>query len=94
MEKDDDVILDPVVDIAKLFYTPSVLGNLLIYVFPKQLPPTIFKQRCKLKKSHFLQLPFTDLTKRRKIRKERENHLILILCYIFPRKQGQRFTSG
>ena len=43
MEKDDDVILDPVVDIAKLFYTSSVLGNFFIYVFPKQLSPTIFK---------------------------------------------------
>ena len=93
MEKDDDVILDPVVDIAKLFYTSSVLGNFFIYVFPKQLSPTIFKWRRKLKKSHFLQ-PFIDLTKRRKIRKERENHLILILCNIFPRKQEQHFTSG
>ena len=43
MEKDADVIFDPIVDIAKLFDTPTVSGNFSIYVFPKQLSPTIFK---------------------------------------------------
>ena len=80
MEKDDDVIFDPIVDIAKLFDTLTVSGNFLVYVFPKQLSPTIFKRRCELKKSYFLQPPFIDPTKKRKIRKEREttsdfNHL-------------------
>ena len=80
MEKDDDVIFNPIVDIPILFDTPTVLGNFLIYVFPKQLSPTVFKRRCELKKSYFLQPPFIDPTKKRKIRKEREttsdfNHL-------------------
>ena len=42
MEKDADVIFDPIVDIAKLFDTLTVSGNFLVYVFPKQLSPTIF----------------------------------------------------
>ena len=80
MEKDADVIFDPIVDIAKLFDTSTVSDNFSVYVFPKQLSPTIFKRRRELKKSYFLQPPFTDLTKRRKIRKEGEttsdfNHL-------------------
>ena len=54
MEKDDDVILDSVVDITKLYDTFSVSYNFLIYVFPKQLSPLIFKQRFELKKSYFL----------------------------------------
>ena len=72
MEKDDDVIFDPIVDIAKLFDTPTILDNFSIYVFPKQLSITIFKRRHELKKSYFLQPPFTNPTKRRKIRKEGE----------------------
>ena len=40
---DDDVILDLIVDIAILFDTPSVSNNFSVYVFPKQLSPTIFK---------------------------------------------------
>ena len=43
MEKDDDVIFDLIVDIAKLFDTPTVSDNFSVYVFPKQLSPTIFK---------------------------------------------------
>ena len=35
IEKDDDVSLDVVVDIAKLFDTLSLLGNFSVYVFPK-----------------------------------------------------------
>ena len=72
MEKDDDVIFDPIVDIAKLFDTPTISDNFSIYVFPKQLSITIFKRRHELKKSYFLQPPFTNPTKRRKIRKEGE----------------------
>ena len=72
MEKDDDVIFDLVVDIAKLFNTPIVSGNFLVYVFPKQLPPTIFKRRHELKKSYFLQSSFKNPIKRREIRKKGE----------------------
>ena len=72
MKKDDDVIFYPIIDIAKLFDTPTISGNFSVYVFPKQLSPTIFKRRRELKKSYFLQPPFTDPTKRRKIRKEGE----------------------
>ena len=36
MEKDRDVIFDQIVDIAKLFDTPTVSGNFLVFVFPKQ----------------------------------------------------------
>ena len=43
MEKDDDVIFDPIVDISKLFDTATVSSNFSVYVFPKQLSPTIFK---------------------------------------------------
>ena len=39
----------------------------LIHVFPRQLSPNIFKRRRKVKKSHLLQHPFTDPTKRRKL---------------------------
>ena len=35
IENDDDVSLDVVVDIAKLFDTLSLLGNFSVYVFPK-----------------------------------------------------------
>ena len=86
MEKDDDAIFDPIVDIAKLFDTPIIPGNFLVYVFPKQMSPTIFKRRHELKKSYFLQPPFTDLTNRRKIIKIKR-HLTLILCNLFLRKQ-------
>ena len=72
MEKDDDVIFDPIVDIAKLFDTLIVSDNFLVYVFPKQLPPTICKRRHELKKSYFLQSSFKDPTKRKEIRKEGE----------------------
>ena len=72
MEKDDDVIFNPIIDIAKLFDTPTVSGNFSVYVFPKQLSPTIFKQRRELKKSYFLQPPLTDPTKKRKNRNEGE----------------------
>ena len=72
MKKDDDVIFDLVVDIAKLFDTLIVSDNFLVYVFPKQLPPTICKRRHELKKSYFLQSSFKDPTKRKEIRKEGE----------------------
>ena len=36
MEKDDDMIFNLIVDIAKLFDTPTVSGNFLVFVFPKQ----------------------------------------------------------
>ena len=93
MEKDDDVIFDPIIDIAILFDTPTVSGNFLVYVFPKQLSPTIFKRRHELKKFYFLQSPFTNPTKRMKIRKKREttsefNH------WQSPRKREKPFISG
>ena len=31
--KGDDLSLNPIVDIAKLFGTPSLLSNLLVYIF-------------------------------------------------------------
>ena len=66
------MIFYPIVDIVKLFDTPTISGNFSVYVFPKQLSPIIFKRRRELKKFYFLQPPFTDPTKRRKIRKEGE----------------------
>ena len=56
--KDDDVSFDVVVDIAKLFDTPAISGNFLVYVFLKQLFPIIFKRRCELKKSYFFAASF------------------------------------
>ena len=55
--------------------TPSLSANFLIYVLSKQLSSTIFKQMRELKKPYFLQHPFTDTTKKRKIRKEGETSL-------------------
>ena len=72
MEKNNDVIFYPIVDIAKLFDTPTVSSNFSVYVFPKQLSSTIFKQGRELKKSYFLQPPFIDPTKRRKNKEEWE----------------------
>ena len=46
MEKDEDMSLDPIIDMAKLFDTPSLSGNFSVYVLSKQLSPTIFKRRC------------------------------------------------
>ena len=34
---------DPVIDIAKLFGTPTMSGEFLVYVIPHHLSPTIFK---------------------------------------------------
>ena len=56
--KKDDVIFYPIVDIAKLFDTPAISGNFLVYVFLKQLFPIIFKRRCELKKSYFFAASF------------------------------------
>ena len=39
----------------------------VVHVFPHQLSPNIFKRRKEVKKSHLLQYPFTDPTKRRKL---------------------------
>ena len=75
MEKDEDMSLDPIIDIAKLFDTPSLSGNFSVYVLSKQSCPTIFKRRRELKRSYFLQHPFTDPTTKRKIRKEKETSL-------------------
>ena len=58
MEKDDDMIFNLIVDIAKLFDTPAISGNFLVYVFLKQLFPIIFKRRCELKKSYFFAASF------------------------------------
>ncbi|XP_059593061.1 uncharacterized protein LOC132253833 [Vitis vinifera] len=73
--KDDYSIDDPVIDIAKLFGTPTMSGEFSVYVIPHHLSPAIFKQRHEIKKSRILQHPFTDPTKRKKLRKEIEKPL-------------------
>ncbi|XP_059593260.1 uncharacterized protein LOC109122720 [Vitis vinifera] len=73
--KDDYSIDDPVIDIAKLFGTPTMSGEFSVYVIPHHLSPAIFKRRREIKKSHILQHPFTDPTKRKKLRKEIEKPL-------------------
>ena len=45
MEKDEDMSLDPIIDIAKLFDTPSLSGNFSIYVLSKKFSLTIFKRK-------------------------------------------------
>ncbi|XP_034689205.1 uncharacterized protein LOC117917086 [Vitis riparia] len=73
--KDDYSIDDPVIDIAKLFGTPTISGEFSVYVIPHHLSPAIFKRRREIKKSHILQHPLTDPTKRKKLRKEIEKPL-------------------
>ncbi|XP_059598017.1 uncharacterized protein LOC132254942 [Vitis vinifera] len=73
--KDDYSIDDPVIDIAKLFGTPTMSGEFSVYVIPHHLSPAIFKRRREIKKSRILQHPFTDPTKRKKLRKEIEKPL-------------------
>ncbi|RVW84124.1 hypothetical protein CK203_053554 [Vitis vinifera] len=73
--KDDYSIDDPVIDIAKLFGTPTMSGEFSVYVIPHHLSPAIFKRRREIKKSHILQHLFTDPTKRKKLRKEIEKPL-------------------
>ena len=75
--KDDYFNDDPVIDIAKLFGTPTMSGEFLVYVIPHHLSSTILKQRHDIKKSCILQHSFTDPTKRKKLRKEIEEPLIL-----------------
>ncbi|RVW49606.1 Ubiquitin-like-specific protease ESD4 [Vitis vinifera] len=75
--KDDYSIDDPVIDIAKLFGTPTMSGEFSVYVIPHHLSPAIFKRRREIKKSHILQHPFKDPTKRKKLRKEIEKPLTL-----------------
>ena len=41
--KDDYSNDDPVIDIVKLFGTPTMLGEFSVYVIPYHLSPTIFK---------------------------------------------------
>ena len=41
--KDDYSNDDPVIDITKLFGTPTMSGEFLVYVIPHHLSPTIFK---------------------------------------------------
>eukprot|EP00261_Vitis_vinifera_P028229 XP_010662334.2 PREDICTED: uncharacterized protein LOC104882098 [Vitis vinifera] len=73
--KDDYSIDDPVIDIAKLFGIPTMSGEFSVYVIPHHLSPAIFKRRREIKKSRILQHPFTDPTKRKKLRKEIEKPL-------------------
>ena len=54
-----------------------MLGEFSVYVIPYHLSPTIFKRRHEIKKSRILQHPFTDPTKRKKLRKEIEEPLTL-----------------
>ena len=73
--KDDYSNDDPVIDIAKLFGTPTMSGEFSVYVIPHHLSFAIFKRRREIKKSRILQHPFTDPTKRKKLRKEIEKPL-------------------
>ena len=75
--KDDYFNDDPIIDIAKLFGTPTMSGEFSVYVIPYHLFPTIFMRRREIKKSRILQHPFTDPTKRKKLRKEIEEPLTL-----------------
>ena len=75
--KDDYSNDDLVIDIAKLFGTPTMSAEFSVYVIPHHLSPTIFKQRHEIKMSHILQYPFTYPTKRKKQRKEIEEPLTL-----------------
>ncbi|KAL6312354.1 hypothetical protein AAG906_008010 [Vitis piasezkii] len=75
--KDDYFNDDPIIDIAKLFGTPTMSGEFSVYVIPHHLSPAIFKRRREIKKSRILQHPFTDPTKRKKLRKEIEEPLTL-----------------
>ena len=75
--KDDYFNDDPVIDITKLFGTPTMSGEFLVYVIPHHLSPTIFKRRREIKKSCILQHPFIDPTKRKKLRKEIKEPLTL-----------------
>ncbi|KAL6328480.1 hypothetical protein AAG906_038355 [Vitis piasezkii] len=59
--KDDYSNDDPIIDIAKLFGTPTMSGEFSVYI----------------KKSRILQHPFTDPTKRKKLRKEIDESLTL-----------------
>ena len=52
--KDDYFNDDPVIDIAKLFGTPTMSGEFLVYVIPHHLSSTILKQRHEIKKSCIL----------------------------------------
>ncbi|KAL6348827.1 hypothetical protein AAG906_033483 [Vitis piasezkii] len=65
--KDDYSNDDLVIDIAKLFGTPTMSAEFSVYVIPHHLSPAIFKQRP----------PFTNPTKRKKLRKEIEEPLTL-----------------
>ena len=75
--KDDYSNDDLVIDIAKLFGTPTMSAEFSVYVIPHHLSPTIFKRKREIKKSRILQHPFTDPTKRKKLRKEIKEPLIL-----------------
>ncbi|KAL6333970.1 hypothetical protein AAG906_000021 [Vitis piasezkii] len=63
--KDDYSIDDPVIDIAKLFGTPTMSGEFSRYVIHHHLSPAIFKRRREIK----------NPTKRKKLRKEIEKPL-------------------
>ena len=58
--KDDYSNDDPIIDIAKLFGTPTMSGEFSVYVILHHLSPVIFKRRREIKKSRILQHPFTD----------------------------------
>ena len=61
---------DPINDIVKLFGSPTMPSEFSVYVILHHLSFTIFKKRHQMKKSRILQDPFTDSTKRKKLRKE------------------------
>ena len=75
--KDDYSNDDLVIDIAKLFGTPTMSVEFSVYVIPHHLSPAIFKQRHEIKMSHILQYPFTYPAKRKKQRKKIEEPLTL-----------------
>ena len=62
--KDND---DPIIDIAKLFCSPTMPSEFSVYVIPHHLSFTIFKKKRQIKKSRILQDPFTNPTKRKKL---------------------------
>ncbi|KAL6325150.1 hypothetical protein AAG906_022995 [Vitis piasezkii] len=74
--KDDYSNDDPIIDIAKLFSTPTMLGEFSIYVIPHHLSPAIFKLRCEIKSRVSCSTLYRS-SKRKKLRKEIEKPLTL-----------------
>ena len=93
MEKDDDVIFDPIVDISKLFDTPIVSGNFSVCVFLKQLSPLYLSEDVSWKSPIFCSLLSHALQREGKLERKGKQHLTLILYNLFLRKQEKPFIS-